>query len=107
MDPLTVRRGDSTPSDQASGGRLRTLQTIGIFCGLTAGAWLGAAEAPTKLVTIGISPVVVSLAMVVGVFVASDHNYIHHGSVGQVVSALAAILLWPLILLFHVNLHIH
>jgi len=70
MDPLTARRGDSTPSDQASGGRLRTLQTIGIFCGLTAGAWLGAAEAPTKLVTIGISPVVVSLAMVVGVFVA-------------------------------------
>jgi hypothetical protein len=45
--------------------------------------------------------------LVVGVFVASDHNYIHHGSVGQVVSALAAILLWPLILLFHVNLHIH
>ena len=70
MDPLTRHRGDSTPSNQASGGRLRTLQTIGIFCGLTAGAWLGAAEAPTKLVTIGISPVVVSLAMVVGVFVA-------------------------------------
>src|SRR5215467_15007615 len=52
------------------GRRLRTLQTIGIFCGLTAGAWLGAAEAPTKLVTIGLSPVVVSLAMVVGVFLA-------------------------------------
>jgi hypothetical protein len=43
----------------------------------------------------------------VGVFVASDHNYIHHGTVGQVVSAILAILLWPLILLFHVNLHIH
>jgi drug/metabolite transporter (DMT)-like permease len=50
--------------------RLRKLQTVGIFCGLTAGAWLGAAEAPTKLVTIGLSPVVVSLAMVVGVFLA-------------------------------------
>jgi drug/metabolite transporter (DMT)-like permease len=50
--------------------RLRSLQTVGIFCGLTAGAWLGAAEAPTKLVTIGLSPVVVSLAMVVGVFLA-------------------------------------
>jgi len=50
--------------------RLHNLQTIGIFCGLTAGAWLGAAEAPTKLVTIGLSPVVVSLAMVVGVFLA-------------------------------------
>lgn len=43
---------------------------MGIFCGLTAGAWLGAAEAPTKLVTLGLSPVVVSLAMVVGVFLA-------------------------------------
>jgi glucose uptake protein GlcU len=46
------------------------LQTIGICCGLAAGAWLGAAEAPTKLVTIGVSPVVVSLAMVIGVFLA-------------------------------------
>ncbi|HEX3563627.1 MAG TPA: hypothetical protein VHU24_12385 [Solirubrobacterales bacterium] len=43
----------------------------------------------------------------VGVFVAGDHNYIHHGTIGQVVSTLLAILLWPLILLFHVNLHIH
>src|SRR5262245_38397675 len=59
MDPLT-----------ASGGRLRTLQTLGIFCGLAAGAWLGAAEAPTKLVTTGVPPVVVSLAMVMGVFLA-------------------------------------
>jgi drug/metabolite transporter (DMT)-like permease len=50
--------------------RLRSLQAVGIFCGLTAGAWLGAAEAPTKLVTLGLSPVVVSLAMVVGVFLA-------------------------------------
>lgn len=50
--------------------RLRVLQGIGILCGLTAGAWLGAAEAPTKLVTTGMSPVVISLAMVVGVFLA-------------------------------------
>ena len=71
MDPLTARQGESTQSSgPASGGRLRTLQTLGIFCGLAAGAWLGAAEAPTKLVTIGISPVVVSLAMVMGVFLA-------------------------------------
>ena len=41
-----------------------------MLSGLAAGAWLGAAEAPTKLVTIGLSPVVVSLAMVVGVFLA-------------------------------------
>jgi glucose uptake protein GlcU len=50
--------------------RLRTLQAVGMICGLTAGAWLGAAEAPTKLVNSGLSPVVVSLAMVAGVFLA-------------------------------------
>jgi hypothetical protein len=44
--------------------------------------------------------------LVIGVFAAADHNYIHHGSIGQVLSALAAILLWPLILLFDTNLHI-
>jgi len=41
-----------------------------MLCGLTAGAWLGAAEAPTKLVTLGLSPVVISLGMVIGVFLA-------------------------------------
>jgi len=50
--------------------RHRSLQLLGIFCGFTAGAWLGAAEAPTKLVSIGISPIVISLIMVVGVFLA-------------------------------------
>lgn len=55
------------PVDHA---RIRTLQTVGIACGFAAGAWLGAAEAPTKLVTLGLSPVVVSLAMVIGVFLA-------------------------------------
>jgi len=38
--------------------------------GLAAGAWLGAAEAPAKLVTVGLSPFLISLAMVAGVFVA-------------------------------------
>jgi drug/metabolite transporter (DMT)-like permease len=50
--------------------RSRSLQILGILCGFAAGAWLGAAEAPTKLVTIGISPVVISLVMVMGVFLA-------------------------------------
>ena len=50
--------------------RLRTLQNVGMLCGLSAGAWLGAAEAPTKLVTLGLSPVVISLTMVIGVFLA-------------------------------------
>lgn len=50
--------------------RSRDLQLLGILCGFTAGAWLGAAEAPTKLVSIGISPIVISLIMVSGVFLA-------------------------------------
>src|SRR5712664_1020940 len=50
--------------------RARKLQLLGILSGFTAGAWLGAAEAPTKLVTIGLSPMVISLIMVVGVFLA-------------------------------------
>src|ERR1700747_3531650 len=50
--------------------RARKLQILGILSGFTAGAWLGAAEIPTKLVTIGISPIVISLIMVMGVFMA-------------------------------------
>jgi drug/metabolite transporter (DMT)-like permease len=50
--------------------RARKLQLLGILSGFAAGAWLGAAEAPTKLVTIGVSPVVISLIMVIGVFLA-------------------------------------
>ena len=50
--------------------RPRKLQALGVLSGITAGAWLGAAEAPTKLVTVGISPIVISLIMVVGVFLA-------------------------------------
>ena len=50
--------------------RLHKLQLVGILCGFGAGAWLGAAEAPTKLVKLGVSPLVVSLLMVVGVFLA-------------------------------------
>ncbi len=48
----------------------RSLHRLGVACGLAAGAWLGAAEAPTKLVTVGFSPFLISLGMVAGVFVA-------------------------------------
>ena len=44
--------------------------TIGVLCGLAAGVWLGAAEAPTKLVNSGFSPFAISLCMVSGVFIA-------------------------------------
>jgi hypothetical protein len=50
--------------------RLRKLQRVGTLCGFAAGAWLGAAEAPTKLVTLGVSPVLISFMMVLGVFLA-------------------------------------
>ena len=43
---------------------------MGVACGLAAGVWLGAAEAPTKLVDIGMSPFAISLCMVAGVFTA-------------------------------------
>lgn len=63
--PTSVIAGQSVDS-----ARSRRLQLLGILCGFSAGAWLGAAEAPTKLVTTGISPMVISLIMVVGVFLA-------------------------------------
>src|SRR5438270_6558322 len=60
----------NTQIGYATESRARKLQLLGILSGFTAGAWLGAAEAPTKLVTVGISPMVISLIMVVGVFLA-------------------------------------
>src|SRR5579872_4641852 len=44
--------------------------SLGVVCGLGAGVWLGAAEAPTKLVNTGLSPYAISLCMVAGVFTA-------------------------------------
>jgi len=61
--PTLVR--SSTPT-----ARLRSLQGLGILCGFAAGAWLGGAEAPIKLVNPAISPIAVSLIMVCGVFLA-------------------------------------
>src|ERR1700688_1108028 len=59
----------SAPAIQDA-SRSKKLQLLGILSGFAAGAWLGAAEAPTKLVSIGISPMVISLIMVIGVFLA-------------------------------------
>ena len=63
----SVAAGASAGLDSS---RLRKLQILGIVSGLTAGAWLGAAEAPTKLAQAGVSPIVISLLMVSGVFLA-------------------------------------
>ena len=61
-----------TPVNEVSiaQSRPRKLQFLGTLSGFTAGAWLGAAEAPTKLVSVGVSPIVISLIMVTGVFLA-------------------------------------
>lgn len=50
--------------------RTWSLHLLGVACGLAAGVWLGAAEAPIKLVTTGLSPFAISLCMVAGVFTA-------------------------------------
>jgi drug/metabolite transporter (DMT)-like permease len=59
----------ANPTPSPAGSRV-SLHRLGVLCGLAAGAGLGAAEAPTKLVTAGLSPFVISLGMVAGVFVA-------------------------------------
>ncbi len=67
MESALASRSSTAVQDAS---RARKLQVLGILSGFTAGAWLGAAEAPTKLVSIGVSPMVISLIMVVGVFLA-------------------------------------
>ena len=61
---MSTNKEVQTPSSS------RSLHVLGVICGLAAGAWLGAAEAPTKLVSLGFSPFMISLGMVAGVFVA-------------------------------------
>src|SRR6185436_7603995 len=70
LDPLTAAQKELATEAQVDANRLRKLQLAGILSGFAAGAWLGAAEAPTKLVNIGIPPVIISLLMVAGVFLA-------------------------------------
>ncbi len=62
--------GGVAPGAPPDAGRLKQLQTVGVLSGVAAGAWLGAAEAPTKVVTLGLSPLAISLVMVFGVFLA-------------------------------------
>ena len=59
-----------TSHSSNSHAAFRTTHGIGVLCGLSAGVWLGAAEAPTKLVNTGLSPFAISLCMVAGVFTA-------------------------------------
>jgi len=50
--------------------RQRVLHRLGIFCGLAAALWLAGAEAPTKLVTVAVSPVLISFMMVFGALIS-------------------------------------
>ena len=67
---MPAESASTSPTQVQDPARHRSLQLLGTLCGFTAGAWLGAAEAPTKLVSIGVSPIVISLIMVIGVFLA-------------------------------------
>ena len=60
----------STQPETTSSIRVRSMHGLGVVCGIGAGVWLGAAEAPTKLVNAGLSPYAISLCMVAGVFTA-------------------------------------
>jgi drug/metabolite transporter (DMT)-like permease len=60
----------TTQPATAPGTLVRSTHALGVLCGVCAGVWLGAAEAPTKLVNSGLSPYAISLCMVAGVFVA-------------------------------------
>ena len=64
--------GTTSVPEVAKGATIQafSLHKVGVICGLAAGVWLGAAEAPTKLVNAGLSPFAVSLCMVAGVFTA-------------------------------------
>jgi hypothetical protein len=64
-------RPDVTPTNEASArdlSRPRKLQALGILSGFTAGAWLGAAEAPTKLVSVVAASLKKTQIMVTGSF---------------------------------------
>ncbi len=66
----SVDRPGTPEAPQKKPAAPRTLHRLGVACGLGAGVWLGAAEAPTKLVNSGLSPFAISLCMVGGVFTA-------------------------------------
>lgn len=51
-------------------GRRQKLHRLGIFCGISAALWLAGAEAPTKLVTVSVSPLIISFMMVFGAFIS-------------------------------------
>lgn len=68
--PLKSDQQNQQPATAKNLSSEGSLHALGVISGLAAGVWLGAAEAPTKLVNAGFSPFVVSFCMVLGVFTA-------------------------------------
>lgn len=68
MEQNASIQANTTPV--ADSTRRRKLHRLGIFCGVAAALWLAGAEAPTKLVTVSISPFVISFMMVLGAFIS-------------------------------------
>ena len=62
-----IRVASETVADRS---RQRKLHRLGIFCGVSAALWLAGAEAPTKLVTVSVSPLIISFMMVFGAFIS-------------------------------------
>ena len=65
-----IKTAGDESSTTRSAAHFASRHGLGVACGLAAGVWLGAAEAPTKLVNSGLSPYAISLCMVAGVFTA-------------------------------------
>lgn len=73
---------------------------LGTICAFAAGAWLGAAEAPARLVASGYSPFAISFCMVAGVFLARWTLPVMMRGAGSVVRDLRAcphLILWAVL----------
>jgi drug/metabolite transporter (DMT)-like permease len=60
----------ATPDERTRYSRQVVLQRLGLFCGFAAALWLAGAEAPTKLVNVSVSPLIISFMMVFGAFIS-------------------------------------
>jgi glucose uptake protein GlcU len=56
------------PTDGSTVPVAKSMHGLGIFCAIAASAWLGGAEAPTKLASTGMSPLFISFWMIIGAF---------------------------------------
>jgi drug/metabolite transporter (DMT)-like permease len=91
--PLLTRDSSVHPAPYARYG-------LGTVCAFAAGAWLGAAEAPARLVASGYSPFAISFCMVLGVFLARWTLPVMMRGAGSVVRDLRAcphLILWAVL----------